>query len=273
HLQALFQRTMGAPHAFEHRRAELGPVDDDAVVRSFLEDVAPDGVVSAYLARSRMTHRIGDTLFVHGGIPEAAWLHLPDGTRCPDLDTWTGELERWLVAQLGLFAEDPTGALADPPAWWPLIAYQMPQLPSRAHAASIIYGRTVFDGNNPALPAIDVRRDLLAADLPHLVVGHTPNGDMPSFVRDEAGFTLVVADTSYPRSAVCPVLWHDGYGLRARGRAALDDGRDLAAKTDLRHDPRVGRWVGGWLDKGELESGERLMFRFTGGTTFEQIAD
>jgi hypothetical protein len=269
HLQWILAHTMGAPHAFEHRRTELGLVSDEAVLASYLDDVAPDGVVIAYLARARLSFRTEDALFVHGGMPDDAWLRLPAGTLAPDLSTWEAEMAAWYASQLAAFADDPAGESSDPPTWWPIIAYQMPQLPSRAHRSSVIYGRNTGEGNNPALPAPGIRRQLLDLGLSHLVVGHTPNGDMPSFVRDPDGFALVVADASYPRSAVCPQLFDDGTGVRARGRVLLDDGRDLAARADLPEDDRLGRWHDGWLDKGVLETGERLVFRFE-GQRFEQ---
>src|SRR5262249_13025354 len=71
-LRWIFANTMGAKEAFEHRRSELGGADDDAVVESYLEDVAPDGALAEYLRLCQLVHRSGATLFVHGGLGEGS---------------------------------------------------------------------------------------------------------------------------------------------------------------------------------------------------------
>jgi len=86
--------TMGSPRAFENRRVELalqqaskeadgreGPagslVDDFAVLASFREELASaDGWMWRYLLHAVPAAVIGDTLFVHGGLPLGA---APDG--------------------------------------------------------------------------------------------------------------------------------------------------------------------------------------------------
>lgn len=281
-LRWILHRTMGAHETFEHRRAELAAsgldADDDAIVRSYLEDVAPGGAALCYLAECRLAWRIGGTLFVHGGIPEGAWLRMPDGTACAGLDEWIARLNAWYVEHLDRFGADP---LAAAPAWWPLVAYQTPTIwvegpgeaRHRIHPTSIVYGRNVRRGNNAVLPEPDVLAGLKHAGIRRLVVGHTPNGDIPSIVRDASGFEMIVADASYPRSAVCPQTFITDDATYVRGRAVLEDGREVAVEGRTPDDAPVGHRLGdGWLVKGRTDTGEWMLFRFAEAYRFEQIA-
>ncbi len=280
-LRWVLERTMGAHATFEHRRAELVfsglDADDDAIVGSYFEDVAPGGAAIGYLAECRLAWRIGGTLFVHGGIPRGAWLRMPDGAPCDGLDEWIARLNLWLAEHLRGFQEDP---LAAEPGWWPLVAYQTPTIwvegpgeaRHRIHPTSIVYGRNVKRGNNAVLPDDDVLDGLEHAGIRRLVVGHTPNGDIPSIVRGRGGFEMIVADASYPRSTVCPQTFLTEETTHVRGRAILEDGREVAVEARIPDDADVGhRTSDGWLVKGRTDSGEWMLFRFAEAYRYEQI--
>jgi len=126
------EKTMGAPDALDHRRAELlilgEDASDEAVLRSFLESVDPfvaseDSQCRAwtwqYLQRARILLVIGDTVFCHGAIRSRGLLRVPAGD-CIDgfsegspasyvldsdmsIEYWADELERWKVKQLASF--------------------------------------------------------------------------------------------------------------------------------------------------------------------------
>lgn len=273
-LRWIYRHTMGAADAFDHRAAELAadgaPHDDDAVVRSVLADLEAGGVVAEYLARAQLAARWADVLFVHGGVPDGALGHTPAGP-VDGVGRWIDALNAWFTAQYRCFRDDPLGG--ERPSWWPLVAYQMPALPSRTHPHSVVYGRNTGTGNNPALPSRAVRDALRREGVHRLVVGHTPNGDLPSVLRGADGFTLVVADASYPRAATCPRLWITEGATQARGEAVLDDGTAGDVAIDCPADPSVGRWTGsGHLCKGQLADGRWLGFRFADGYRYEQIA-
>ncbi len=273
-LRWIFRHTMGAADAFSHRAAELAAEgaahDDDAVVRSVLADLEAGGVVTEYLARAQLAARWADVLFVHGGVPDGALGHTPAGP-IAGVSRWIDALNDWFSSQYQCFRDDPLGGVS--PSWWPLVAYQMPELPSRTHHRSVVYGRNTALGNNPALPSLAVRDALRREGIHRLVVGHTPNGDLPSVLRGGDGFSLVVADASYPRAATCPRLWLTEDATRARGAAILDDGTACAVAIDCPTDPPVGRWTAsGHLCKGRLDDGRWLGFRFADGYRYEQIA-
>ncbi|HEX8538842.1 MAG TPA: hypothetical protein VF664_15330, partial [Cystobacter sp.] len=89
-LRWIFANTMGARGAFEFRHAELAredsAVSEEDVVDSFLEDLAPGGVLRDYLTACQLTHRIGNTLFVHGGVREESLGFVPSRGRVEGVD-------------------------------------------------------------------------------------------------------------------------------------------------------------------------------------------
>lgn len=271
-LRWIFAHTMGAREAFGHRAAELAaegrPHDDAAVVGSFAADVAPDGALFRYLAQTRLAHRAGRTLFVHGGVTAEALGAVPGRDRVDGVDRWVEALNGFLAAQLAAFAEQraaPAGA-----GWAELVAYQAPVPGTAANQASVVYGRLADRHNDPRLPEDVVIDRLAAAGIDRLVVGHTPVGDVPAVLR-HGRFTLLMADTSYGRLEHGARVTVDDDHLGWVGRCRLDDGAelDVAATVDDRDDV-VGRVTAdGLLVKARAPSGW-LLFRALPGRRVEQ---
>ena len=192
-LRSTFERTMGASKAFEHRRAELiaerRPAADEDVVESYLEDLAPEGLHSRYLARCQLSHREGGTFFVHGAVTDESFGQVPDGEGATEnLSEWTGRLEAFYARAVKAFLEnDP---LAADPGWLGLVAYQAPLAGTTDNSTSVVYGRPTDALGNPCLPPAATRAKLLRAGVHRVVVGHTPSGDCPAVVRG-GGFELV----------------------------------------------------------------------------------
>jgi hypothetical protein len=230
-LRWIFAHTMGARMAFENRRVELAAsgaeATDEAVVQSFIDDVAPEGPLTAWLAEAQLAYRSGSTLFVHGAVTADSLGTVPGRDRIRGVDRWIDALNAFYADQLRGFA---TGR---PEAWAPIIAYQAPIPGTRANQASVVYGRLADDDNDPRLPEPIVVETLLAEGVRRLVVGHTPMGDVPAILRSGA-FTLVLADNSYSRAEVGPRVLLDDDTVAFAGRARLDDGAtiDVAASTD-----------------------------------------
>jgi hypothetical protein len=280
-LRWIFAHTMGAKDAFEHRRAELGAVDDDAVVQSFLDDVAVDGPLTHYLASCQLAYRSWATLFVHGGLGEESLGAVPGAStksaKIADVDTWAALLNAWYDEQIAAFvagAREPDGT----PSWEPLIAYQAP-LPGRSiNPGSVVYGRLADANNDPRLPPAGVVERLRDAGVRRLVVGHTPSGDTPSILRDPArGFELIAADNSYGRVTTGSRILLDDSAAHVSGRAVLDDGRRVEVAFSLALDDDVSpiglrARDGGYLIKAPLLDGGVLGFRYLPGFTLEQRA-
>jgi hypothetical protein len=278
-LRWIFENTMGARGAFEFRWEELtrasGCVSEEDVVASFLEDLGPGGLLRDYLTEGQLVHRIGNTLFVHGGLHEHSLGVMPTGGRVEGVDAWVDALNRWYREQLEAFAE---GRLArdGTPAWEPLIAYQAPSPGKRLNTASVVYGRMADEHNHPGLPSSALIATLARSGIRRLVVGHTPSGDCPSVLREEE-FELILADNSYGRVEGASRLFLREDSVYVEGRVKLDDGRLERVRFQLALGDTsvpIGRRLldTGHLVKGPLESGDWLLFRALPRYQVEQLA-
>jgi hypothetical protein len=277
-LRWIFENSMGAREAFAFRQAELAgtgtPASDEDVVDSFLEDLGPGGLLRDYLAACRLVHRIGNTLFVHGGVHERSLGQVPSRGLVEGVDAWAEALNRWYSGQIESFTErrfDREGV----PAWEQLIAYQAPVPGTRVNTASVVYGRMADENNHPTLPSEALAAALVRAGIHRLVVGHTPSGDTPSVVRGEE-FELILADNSYGRVEGASQVFIRDDRVYIEGRARLDDGQVEQVRFELglgEGSDYLGRQLldTGHLVKGPLESGGWLLFRALPQRRIEQI--
>jgi hypothetical protein len=267
-LRWIFDHTMGARDAFEHRRRELGPSDDEAVTESFLDDLAPDGLLHAYLAAARIAYRRGRTLFVHGGVTRENLGLVPEREGRVPLAEWPEALNDFYVRYVDAFR---AGEAAHS-----LVLYQAPAPGQRTNPASVVYGRSTDEHNNLVLPGGRAVDELREAGIHRIVVGHTPTGDTPAIARRD-GFELICADNSYARvpDGARVVVTDDCLAVDAP--CLLDDGRrarvDFTLAADDDRSP-IGRRTreSGHLVKGRLASGEWLLFRSYQGFRTEQLA-
>jgi hypothetical protein len=277
-LRWIFANTMGAREAFGFRQEELSgigtPVSDEEVVDSFLEDLGPGGLLRDYLTACRLVHRIGNTLFVHGGLHEHSLGSVPTRGQVEGVDAWAQALNLWYGEQLEAFTSqrfEPDGT----PAWEPVIAYQAPTPGQRINTASVVYGRMADEYNHPTLPSQALMTALKREGIHRLVVGHTPSGDCPSVLRGEE-FELILADNSYGRVEGASQLFLRGDSVYVEGRVRLDDGQQERVRFQLAladASTFIGRQLleTGQLVKGPLESGDWLLFRSLPGWRVEQL--
>jgi len=280
-LQHIFRKTMGAPDAFAHRAAELrierGEASDTDVVESFLEDVEPDGLHSRFLAACQLGYRHGTTLFVHGGLGLESFGHVPGSdVEYERVDDFVPALNRFLAARIDAFrthrAEwtDPTSFAS----WSDLVEYQAPAPGRRENPRSVVYGRLSDSDNNPSLPDPSIVRSLTRDGIHRLVVGHSPSGDLPAFVRSD-DFELIVADNSRSRVTSGSSVTIDGDRVRGRGATRLDDGSllEVEATTTLGVASAIGRReVGtGRLVKAEFDDESTITYRGLPGFDLEQL--
>ncbi|NMO15882.1 hypothetical protein HPC49_26885 [Pyxidicoccus fallax] len=278
-LRWIFENTMGARGAFEFRRAELArsgdTVSDEDVVDSYLEDLGPGGELREYLSACQLTHRIGNTLFLHGGLHEDSLGLVPSLGHVEGVDAWSEALNRWYREQLESFAEGRFDAEGQP-AWEPVIAYQAPTPGKRFNTASVVYGRMANEINHPSLPSAELIGTLTRSGIHRLVVGHTPSGDCPSLLLED-DFELLLADNSYGRVEGASRVFIGEDRVLLEGEVKLDDGR----LEPFRHEHVLGDLSGsfgrqladtGHLVKGPLRSGEWLLFRALPDYRVEQLA-
>jgi len=251
--------TMGAGKAFDHRATELAaaglPHDDEAVVASYLDDLATGGDLRAYLAASRLGYRAGATLFLHGGITPENFLVTPNAPNAPDVDAWLASLDAFYRTE---FAAFEAGRRPDA-----LIAYQAQDPATKLNQRSVVYARPTDEHGNPHLPPAAIIARLRDAGIRRLVVGHTPSGDCPAIARD-GDFELVLADNSYGRIERGSQVAFDDDSTFVAGVTRLDDGTERAVRFTLRRDddsPLGGRLDTGELVKARLDDGDFLLFR------------
>lgn len=265
-LRWTYEKTMGAADAFGWRLHELGADDDDAVVDSFLDDLAPDGALRRYLERAQLAWRADETLFVHGAVTGENLGVTPDGQAGLGLDAWVRALNDFYARGLDAFRADPRGT-----GHHELVQYQAPLPGTRANARSVIYARPVDPLGNPVLPNPSVRAQLAAAGIVRVVVGHTPAGDTPALVRTR-DFELVVADNSYGRLERGSMVRIDGARTVTRGRVFAEcTEHEVRCDVVIGDDSAVGtRGADGRLVKGTVEDGRTLLFRFLAGFVAEE---
>lgn len=278
-LRWIFENTMGARGAFDFRKAELArddsAVTDEDVVDSYLEDLGPGGALREYLTVCQLTFRVGNTLFLHGGLHEDSLGAVPSRERVGDVDAWGDALNAWYREQLAAFEEGRFDAQGRP-AWEPVIAYQAPVPGKRINTGSVVYGRMADERNHPTLPSPELVETLTRAGIHRLVVGHTPSGDCPSLLRDDA-FELILADNSYGRVDGASRVLLGEERVRVEGEVKLDDGR--LERLRFEHvlgdtSSALGRQLvdTGQLVKGPLQNGEWLLFRALPDFKMEQLA-
>lgn len=270
-LRWIFANTMGAKGAFAHRARELAEegarADDDAVVDSFLADLAPGGALRSYLTECRLGFRANATLFFHGGVTFENLGVVPEQDRpLPDVDSWLDSLNHFYASQMSAF-----DAGREPLA---LIGYQAPIKGTRLNQRSVVYARPSDENANPRLPTEAAVAALRASGIGRVVVGHTPSGDCPTILRD-GDFELVLADNSYGRIEQGSQIFIDDDRTIISGATELDEGtRSVVSFTSRRAD--VGSPLGlrdrvtGQVVKARLDSGDYLLFRGLEGFRVEQ---
>ena len=232
-VRYILKETMGADGEFERRRLELQAVDrfalatpslnglseEERVVVSFTDSVRSEARADGpgmsnfmyeFIRHGQLAARIGDTLYVHGGImnydgsgEETSVLGVVPDQKQPieDIDEWITSLNEWKDAQLkdyrqkphGTPASDRTSATRGGDA---LMDYGVPT----TRTPSVVMGRHL-DASSMAkqLPA-NVVDQLKRDGINRILVGHTPHGNCPTVVTNYGSvgtIDLIMADTSY----------------------------------------------------------------------------
>ncbi len=269
-LKWTFANTMGASKAFEFRAAELrelgAPFDDDAVVKSYLDDLAPGGQLHEFLKQNLLAWRAGATLFLHGGLTTENFLQLPDAPHARDVDSWIQSLNRFYRDELAVFE---TGTRPDA-----LIAYQA-QGPDKLNQQSVVYARPTDDCGNPFLPPREIIERLMSEGIRRLVVGHTPSGDCPAILRD-GEFELVLADNSYGRVEQGSQVFMTDDETHVHALTQLDGGQQVKVEFTSHRDERsplgLRDRATGQLVKARLASEEYLLFHGLPKFCVEQVS-
>lgn len=312
-LRWILDNTMGSVGEFENRRKELSEMEgrpaaevtDDHVVDSFLASIRPGGAVLEYLSRARLAARVGDVLFVHGGLFNptefegdcVGLVPLRDGPRVADLGAWIVALNAWFHDELGRWRAAPHVLPFTGPPDEMLKGRSAAKL--LEYCASAMYGPTTImarhlDKKSQLVPMpAETLEKLTSAGLSMLVLGHTPHGTCPSPLREGPGdhtspFITLLADTSYSQMGVpgnrgpaaTAVIITPAAKPGAKAVAAVK-GR-LPDLTPLSYtvtadpkvdgaDPRIGRRLpgpDGWWVKAKLDSNGNYYLSQVNGYTY-----
>jgi len=220
-LKWLLRDTMGCPNSFEFRRKEMAlmnsvpleQITDDAVADNFYDSVAKsDGFVRQYLEHAQVAARIGNTLFVHGGVDSLTIGFVPStnnqdalqenivGEELKDthsVQEWIDCLNKWGRESLEDWKKNPK---------WDSTRTKRGGTAIMGYGyKAAMKGRTVividfFKNGHPHLVSQDVCDYLKKSGIERVVVGHRPFGDSPTVLKSH-GVDVFSADTSYSDSS------------------------------------------------------------------------
>ena len=223
-IRYILVETMGAAGEEERRRAELAhvtgrdqaSVSDAEVVASFVESVEEGGFMRRYLQLAQLAAIIDGTLYVHGGVVSGSadndCIGLVPGhdKTIGDLVEWVDTLNGWHARQVKEWIATPLWAdPVDGPAsveskeaygargGQALMDYVCPGGPS-----GVVLSRHLDKKSMPLALSTRVLQKLVRGGVSKLVIGHTPHGNCPTFIKqpeavDGVFFETVMADTSY----------------------------------------------------------------------------
>jgi hypothetical protein len=199
-LRFILAETMGAPDAFEFRRRELGQgTSDEAVVASFVDETRRDGSIYRILKASRLMWRVGNTLFMHGGVTDANIGVVPDkAPAAANVEEWIRRLDAWYLREFAAWdaAADEWDGTGERPGEG-LIRYAEPAAGKPINPESVVYNRNVDQAGKIALPGEKAIRFLRASGIDRLAIGHTPSGQVPVVLRtSDDAFEQIIVDNS-----------------------------------------------------------------------------
>ncbi len=249
---------INAGEAFEMRRRELLQLGEvahpTAVFQSLREDVTPPrGLLYRYLRLGELGTIVDETLYVHGAVTENNFLKYPEsfvGTPTQDVRLWVTHLNHWKDRELTNWAESDR-------------TYRSPLGSYAGDPNGVIYARFSGVDGNSLLPSRELMNKLKEQGIRRIVVGHTPNGEFPTFLRD-AGFEVVIADNSYCPGCKASFLEIEGPITR------VSTGRWGEARTgftlNLEEDSIIGkRTRDGFIVTAISDSGDAILYRVLPG--------
>jgi hypothetical protein len=261
YLHWMLETTMGCPHAFRYRREELmrrlrvNYVSDVIVLKSFLCETAPSGLMGRYLELAQLAVIVPDTrvMAVHGGITAANVGRVPEmpasASLIKDARTWVAYLNEWFSKQIRIWKKFDPSELTEP-ACLPLDAAVLP-IPNKT---KYVVTADMLSGSRQFNPIPDeVRRYLVANKISVVLTGHQPCGDLPLMLRGGDNLLFINGDTGYAgfMQNTSPddtrgAAWHrleltaDGNYTRVDLKAVMSDTRGLETSISVTPSSIIG---------------------------------
>lgn len=207
YLKWMLEETMGCgshhnkPSTFEYRRQELTllkmkavqKVSDQEVTQSFIDSVAPGGMITRYLKNAKLGAIKDDTLFIHGAVTLDNMGFVPgmpeDVNRISCAKEWIDSLNSWYRDQINHWINHPTENEFHVPGQSELDHYVLYN--PRSVVTSNWYTRGKLAPIHPKIEAF-----LNKAGIHRVVCGQQAFGDFPLIIRNP-NLEVIVGDTSY----------------------------------------------------------------------------
>lgn len=201
-LQFMFgnRKNMGAADKFENLRLELtdegykgGRLLTDTDVADFYYDyLSPGGLGFQVISRMKLAYRIGNTLFVHGGVTEESMGRVPDRPDVifDDLDEWVRELNRFYSEMVAVITKEGANwaGPSEPRVGDLLLNYPMPREweIKGSRMDSVVTGKNTDEFINPVDFSPLVQAWLKRNGIDRVMMGHNPIGQYPILVRERS---------------------------------------------------------------------------------------
>ena len=206
YLRWMLEKTMGCPHTFRYRREEMAQslqktdISDVDVLRNFLQETAPDGLMGQYLQLAQVGVIVPDTciLAVHGGLTETNIGKLPEMSAqdkpITDVKLWIKLFNEWYAEQIKQWIHFKPTELTVPGC----AKLDESALPLPGKNKTIITSDMLSkDRGFIDIPAI-VRDYLIKNKIYVVLTGHQPSGDHPAILRN-GNVIFINGDTGYAK--------------------------------------------------------------------------
>ena len=208
YLRWMLEKTMGCPHTFRYRREEIErlqpkkTITDEDVLKNFLNETSPDGLMGQYLQHAQVGVIIPDTgvLAVHGGISEFNVGRIPgmspEEKPISDAALWIQKFNQWYAEQIKQWIALKPKTLTEP-AFTKLdeIVLPIPGQHKSVITADMLNKERQFKEIPPS-----VGEYLKSNGMQIVLTGHQPCGDYPAVLRDDHQNILFInGDTGYAK--------------------------------------------------------------------------
>jgi len=208
-LRWMLECTMGCPDTFETRRMELETlrglktVDDSSVFDNFAQLSDPAAGLEAlyvrYMCLGHIAVVIGDVLFMHGALHADGLGFVPgQERRSADALSWCADMDSWLLGQMHAFLDNPKYREDGTRAFDDLLDYGVPWSEGQKFCGlSSVYSDGFSERGSLRYCDDAVTRFTEASGIKRVCVGHAPQGDCPSVIRNPSGLLVLMCDTMY----------------------------------------------------------------------------
>ncbi len=247
-----FLSSLNAGKAFSLRQQELDKRSSHSVTaldvaQSFIKDVEPGGLMFRYIQAAELGVIIQNTVFVHGAVNDENFLKMPSGKKAKSVQEWIQKLNLWKDEEFKNWAKNPESSLN-------LIRYSK-------DLDGLIRARYSDKTGNSQIPSDEVIAKLQSDGIDRIVVGHTPNGQSPTILRENSNFEIVIADNSECIDCGANIIRISEDGQILHLKTATTEAGVIENELILGKESLVGKKIGEWLIKGVLPDETYILSR------------